>query len=324
MSEAPKRPTLPPRVLRSLVWIAVVLPFTLVAGASVFLAVVTPGCARCHNDAAFVEATDRSAHSGVECVACHVPAGALDRAAFGFRQAFHMGIPIISSAGRDWEAVPDSRCMRCHEEVVDRVVAARGLRIDHATCAKGSACTDCHSTTAHTTATAWPRVYDMETCLRCHVASDVSANCDLCHDGKLPADRVTTGVFAITHGPRWEQTHGMGGSATCTACHTAANCAKCHGVGLPHEPRYLKVHAAHALSKEARCLSCHEATFCSECHGTAMPHTNAFTRTHAAAARADEKLCTRCHAEADCITCHVTHVHPGGAIGALTGKGGER
>lgn len=322
LSEVSEFPTERPstrRVLRILIWCAVLLPALIVTVTSVFFAVATPGCVRCHSDSEFASATQRAPHSGTACVACHVPSGVVDRAAFGFRQAFHMVIPILNGDGREWSAVPDARCRSCHKDVDSKVVAARGLRIDHANCAAGSECADCHATTAHGSATAWPRAFDMETCLGCHVAKEASADCSLCHEGRLPADRITTGVFAITHGERWRETHGMGDAGTCTACHSAANCATCHGSGLPHEPGFVKVHAGFATGKDQRCTSCHERVFCDSCHGTPMPHTRAFTRDHAAATRKDEALCSRCHAQEDCVTCHVKHVHPGGAIGSSGG-----
>lgn len=319
MNDTPQSRSIPPRVLKGLLWAAVVFPAVLVAALSVFNAVATPGCARCHDEAAFVEASQAAPHAGSDCVACHVPADPVDRVAFGFRQAFHMVIPVLDGEGREWAAVPDARCLSCHEEIDADIVVAQGLRIDHASCAEGSECADCHATTAHGAATSWPRTYDMETCLGCHVAKEVSADCGLCHEGRLPADRITTGVFAITHGEQWRETHGMGDSSTCTACHTAANCESCHGAGLPHEPGYVKVHAADARSPRQRCGSCHQQTFCDGCHGTPMPHSRSFTKGHAKDAEANRALCDRCHADEDCVTCHVKHVHPGGAIGALSG-----
>ena len=286
-------------------------------------AITLPGCVSCHDSGDFGQQTVASAHASVTCVSCHVPSGVTGRLAFGFRQAHHMVLPIVSGDGREWSAVPDVRCNTCHDAVQAATVTANGIRISHALCTEGAECTSCHGTTAHGDATSWVRTYDMETCLACHV-SQGAAECDLCHEGRRPANRVTTGVFAITHGAQWESTHGMGDSATCVACHTAASCEKCHGVGLPHGARYIDRHASDALKPAARCDSCHEPVFCSGCHGLEMPHPMTFTRNHAEESRQDAALCDRCHAEPDCTRCHETHVHPGGAIGALgTGGGGD-
>ena len=282
----------------------------------VYNAVALPGCVSCHGTGTFGEATRGSAHAEVACVSCHVSESAAGRLAFGFRQAYHMVIPLVSGDGREWSAVPDARCDACHDSVHAATVSARGIRVSHALCTDGAECTSCHGTTAHGSATRWVRTYDMETCLSCHV-SQGAAQCDLCHDGRLPADRVTTGVFAITHGQQWESTHGMGDSSTCVACHTAASCEKCHGVGLPHGARYIERHSGDALESAARCDSCHEPVFCDGCHGIEMPHPMTFTRNHAEESLANAALCDRCHADPDCTRCHETHVHPGGAIGTL-------
>lgn len=312
------------RMRRLLVWLVALMPVVVVLGFGGYHVAGGPDCAACHDDSGFVEATSAAPHASVECASCHVPIGGAERVVFGFRQAFHMTLPIVDGDGREWASVPDARCLSCHETVLDATASKDGIRIDHATCAEGASCSSCHSTTAHGEATKWTRTYDMEACLGCHVPSEVSADCDLCHDGKLREDRVTTGIFKITHGSEWEKTHGMGDALTCTACHTAASCEKCHGVGLPHVPDFVEQHATLAEDSKAKCASCHEPSFCTDCHGLAMPHPNSFVRGHSGEAERDEALCGRCHVDSDCMTCHEKHVHPGGAIGALSSDGGAR
>ena len=157
----------------------------------------------------------------------------------------------------------------------------------------------------------------METCIACHASQGASTKCDTCHENKDRQQRVSTGVFAITHGKNWRKTHGMGNTATCSVCHTAAKCEKCHGVGLPHDKEFMARHGAIAGDPAAKCYTCHDTRFCADCHGLAMPHSKTFTRDHAARAKSDPKLCKRCHAGSDCTDCHVRHVHPGGAVGGL-------
>lgn len=307
---------------RLIVWLIALLPVLLVFGFGTYHVVSGPDCASCHSSGEFGAQTAKAAHASVDCASCHVPAGSAERVVFGFRQAFHMTIPLVDGQDRGWDAVPDSRCVACHDTIRTRVVEADGIRIDHQTCAANNRCSDCHSSTAHGTATKWVRASDMESCLSCHAASEASADCGLCHAGKLPKDRVATGVFKITHGAQWEKTHGMGDAATCAACHTAASCEKCHGAGLPHAAGFVKEHSSIAASPKAKCGTCHEKSFCNDCHGLAMPHPNRFVRGHSAQAQKNEALCGRCHVRSDCMTCHEKHVHPGGAIGALSGAGG--
>lgn len=250
-----------------------------------------PRCSSCHRSERFLSATASAAHSAVECKACHRSSGRLSAVSYGASHLKYL-VPGIKVTGRDGTAVPDSRCLACHKDIAAKPVSSNGVNIAHETCAKGSFCTDCHSTTGHGSASAWPRVYDMETCLGCHV-SKASTKCDLCHQGRLPASRVTSGVFAVTHGAEWQKTHGMGNSATCSICHTAASCEKCHGPGLPHDPKFIQKHSTFAQRPDAKCSMCHDKTFCSDCHGLSMPHPAQFTRQHAKSAEANRAQCNR-------------------------------
>ena len=301
---------------RWIIWMTITVPIVIVLAVGGYGALSSPGCDSCHTGELLVSATQDSSHAGIECGACHAPSATGDRLLFGFRQVGHMAFPLLGDEGREWAAVPDTRCLDCHAVIETAVVRASGLIVDHRVCIEGSQCTDCHSAVAHGEAVSWVRTYDIETCLECHVSEDL-ADCATCHVGRLPADRIVTGVFAITHGPEWERTHAMGNSATCVACHTAADCGTCHGPGMPHGPTFMREHAEISLQPEAQCLECHQSRFCDTCHGLEMPHTERFIAEHAAPAYDDEALCRRCHVESDCIVCHEMHVHPGGAIGTL-------
>jgi len=310
-----KSPT--PDVRRRLaVWLVALLPF-LVLGAVVYYAIAQPGCVSCHGkNSEFREATAQSSHASVACVACHVGPSGLDRLGFGFRQLFHMVIPVTDGTGREWAAVDDMRCLVCHQQVNTRVVSSNGFRINHKTCASEARCTDCHSTVAHGTLGQWTRDYSMDGCLKCHSSLE-PGKCDLCHDNKDREARIQTSVFAVTHGKEWRKTHGMGDSATCSVCHTPDKCFKCHGAGLPHGKDFLGQHSQVAVDPTAKCASCHDPSFCSDCHGLKMPHSKAFVLNHASSAKSDPAVCKRCHAGGDCTECHVRHIHPGGAIGKL-------
>lgn len=312
-----------PVARRRIIWSAAVLIVVIVLGLGVFDIVALPGCESCHDRDGFRAATAASAHAKADCRSCHVPAGLVDRVAFTLRQPLHMFVPVTGGAVRDAAAVPDSRCVPCHTALKTGASASNGLRIAHASCAVGAACTDCHSATAHGAATLWLRAYDMDRCLVCHVTS-AQTDCDLCHEGRSSAERVRSGTFAVTHGAQWRKTHGMGNPATCVVCHQRDACVGCHGPGLPHDARFVAVHAGYATSKDAKCSGCHERAFCDDCHGTPMPHPATFTSVHAKAAAAKPASCRRCHDESDCTTCHVKHIHPGGAVGGSLPKVGTR
>jgi hypothetical protein len=314
-----------PRLRPWMVWTIAALPFAIVLSAGVFCAVALPGCASCHVRGEFGKATKASSHASIACAACHVPKAPADRVAFGFREVAHMVVPVVNGRDNGWSAVPDENCLACHRDIEKGPVSARGLRIDHLRCTAGDACTDCHSSVAHGAASGWTRGYDMEKCIVCHVKRG-STKCNVCHEQRSDRDRVASGAFAVTHSASWRKTHGLGNWATCTVCHKADDCEECHGTGVPHDGKFIERHSSVATKPGARCSTCHEQRFCDSCHGLKMPHDKAFVRTHPEKAKADKASCMRCHVDSDCSTCHVTHIHPGGSIGRITGalSGGGR
>jgi len=305
---------------RRIVWVIVglVVACSIVLGA--FGVVGSKSCVSCHNRGAFRAQTQASPHASVDCRRCHLSAGAVGEAVFALQRPLH-AFARARTADREAAQVPDARCSVCHAEAQEGVVVSNGLRMNHASCAANASCTDCHSTVAHGSATRWVRSYEMDGCLECHMASDNVA-CNLCHEARNAADRVKFAAFAVTHGPKWKTTHGMGDAATCNVCHKAGDCAECHGAGVPHEPKFVEVHATYAAQPAARCASCHKAAFCSSCHGIEMPHPTGFAPQHSTISKKNPELCVRCHAKSDCTNCHVKHVHPGGTTGAAALPGG--
>lgn len=285
-------------------------------------AVALPGCSACHmNAGVFADATSATTHAGsnVRCVDCHVTTSSVtDRTTFAIYEILGMWLPLLDTASTDVSLVADVRCLACHEQVYDEIVDARGIRITHATCAEGSMCTDCHSETGHGEATAWPRTPAMNACVQCHRTSRASLECTTCHSGKVERTGSVDPEFEVTHGPQWQQTHGMGQMSSCSLCHEETDCARCHGPGVPHADEFLGVHAEISQQDGATCTTCHEQAFCDSCHLTPMPHTGEFVTGHSAiVADEGEAGCLRCHALSDCDTCHTKHVHPGGAVGNI-------
>ena len=91
-----------PGLRRRIIWSIASLFVVVVLGLGVFNAVALPGCAGCHEGAAFRKATAASPHAKVDCRSCHVPPGGLQRAAFGLGQTFHMFVrPYQYSDGKE-------------------------------------------------------------------------------------------------------------------------------------------------------------------------------------------------------------------------------
>jgi hypothetical protein len=304
-----------PRAVARVIGLAFICLVALVAVVVLATGTVLPRCALCHGGGALGRATQASIHKGVDCASCHVGSGAAARVSFAFQQAGHLAAGIAPAAAAGAAAVGDDRCLSCHAAIQTRVSTFNGLRIKHSSCARGSKCTDCHSNTAHGVATIWPKTYNMDLCLHCHGTDPKLAACDLCHQSRKTQDRLTTGPWAVTHGPNWRQTHGAGDEFTCATCHPKGYCDQCHGPGLPHTPQFRADHPAVAALPGARCSSCHKPSFCDDCHGLPMPHPLKFIETHSTTVKTGGKaVCERCHSATDCTKCHEMHVHPGGAI----------
>jgi hypothetical protein len=317
------------RARSRLAWIAgialfaITIAITIAVGAT---AVVLPGCSGCHLDSeSFKTSTIATPHTaaGTTCVECHVDTDhALIRTKFATYQVFGMWLPILNPAATDATVVSDSLCLNCHQEVMEGTLEVSGMRIIHASCAEGRDCIDCHSEVGHADATPWPRVTSMNDCTKCHTAMSITIECDACHTGKRTATRSAKPEFGVTHGPTWQQTHGMGQMSSCSVCHQEDKCARCHGSGVPHPATFLSSHAEISTREDAACSSCHDDTFCFGCHQTEMPHPPGFAARHSErVALEGEAPCLRCHAETDCSNCHVKHVHPGGAVGNIPSPG---
>jgi hypothetical protein len=306
--------------------IVVVVPLAILAvwiGAS---AALMPGCAGCHLTSTFGAETAAGPHAQVACGDCHGGTTIASRASFGANQVLGMYLPLMTP-DPTLSSVSSARCSSCHEDDLAGVAESAGLRVKHSACAQFIECATCHSPTAHGAALGWPRSTSMELCFECHATSGGPLECDTCHTGRLPADRIKTGTFAVTHGPNYLTTHGMGKMTTCGACHEDSKCAGCHGAGVPHGARFVQQHAQAAALPGADCQGCHIGTFCSDCHTYEMPHPASFTPEHAdIVARDGESGCATCHAPEDCVTCHVKHVHPTTldqlrGLGVITGDG---
>jgi hypothetical protein len=162
----------------------------------------------------------------------------------------------------------------------------------------------------------------MNDCITCHKALNVTVACKACHVGDVEKKSFTGPEFTVTHGPNWQQTHGMGQMSSCSACHQSTSCARCHGPGVPHTASILGDHPTYAKLPTAKCDTCHTKAFCFACHQTEMPHPADFPSKHSAIVKAQgPQNCLRCHAQSDCDTCHTRHVHPGGSVGNIPAPG---
>jgi len=272
-------------------------------------------CVLCHKSYAL--ATKQTAHSSVQCTACHSPTG-LDRFALAWNEWWRM-IPAQLVGGRisgPVTEIPRATCLRCHLAVMaNKPQQGTALRIEHAKCAPDASCDACHSEVGHGALTRWKREPVMDTCTGCHSQQGATLACDGCHTGHGTTERLAEGPWQVSHGPNWQQMHGLGNLDSCSTCHEDKFCVACHKTPIPHTIYFGEVHGEQSLADRASCEVCHKSSvFCDSCHGLEMPHPAGFLQAHAAVARTVKNpLCLRCHSEPDCVRCHVRHVHPGNA-----------
>lgn len=286
----------------------------------------TPGvCASCHVMRPFAQALASSPHASTGCYACHLDAGWWDLPRFKTLELTVMYPAAIT--GADEPSGPGvhtatERCLECHAGVLDQVTERNGMRIAHETCVEtGGTCDACHTAAIHGTASRWPREYEMERCVRCHADNDAPRDCDACHRAKLARERLQNSAWRVTHGPKWEQTHGAGDLDYCVTCHPDDYCVKCHRIAMPHPASFGRTHGASYVADGDSCTTCHSVeTFCDGCHGIRMPHAATFLAEHSdiASGYADAS-CMACHFAEDCEACHVKHTHPGSTRGTLGG-----
>ncbi len=318
VADKPRRKLLALKIATLVVLGVVVIALLPAAIATVY----TPDCGRCHTEEA--KAQEESAHAKVTCLACHE--GSTGARRFAFRATFIYGMSLkvipLSTAQAN---VANATCSSCHPANTTGkgetgMVTGNGLTIAHAVCTKGQQCTSCHGGMGHLVKGQVPLAYSMSACIACHSNNQLdSSNCDSCHanDSQKTAARFSMSTFSTTHGPNWKKMHGAGDLKTCVSCHTASDCARCHGALVPHDAYILSSHGKVAADPAAaqKCASCHtDKKFCDGCHGVAMPHPAEFLNTHATEAKkTGEATCLNCHAKSDCDSCHAAHVHPGGA-----------
>lgn len=296
-----------------------VLSVLIIASSAVVVAASRPEtCQRCHSDVA--ESVSHSAHSSVPCESCHSGPTALGVLEGRLAVVNMVVATAIPSALPPQGNVPSQRCVSCHEGQLSEPVVVGGLKMDHtAPLEAGWECRSCHAARIHLRTVAGGS-YTMDMCLGCHTANPVNlATCEICHvESPGSSQRRADSPWAITHGPNWQSTHGMGDQATCTGCHADSFCSRCHGANVPHPAKYLSTHGKDVLSREdgsEACSRCHREGSCLQCHGTPMPHPDGFLAGHSKEIekRGDEfkETCLRCHKQESCDNCHQRHQHPG-------------
>jgi len=318
------------------VWAAVVTLVLAVLVASLFYTERSSFCSTCHEMEPYHRAWIAGSHSGhAECVDCHVDAGWVAHLA-------HKPIALkevwdhfftVNRFPRYAVDVPDSRCVRCHPTVPDKI----GALFSHRLHEKKGSCQECHAQTGHAVTlaslaaagvlksqVATPAPGGMRPsiaaghkkviCQGCH--DQARMRCSACHQsphenrGECSDCHVTGLKFVAGHPHRTD----------CASCHTAptrhfgAKCASCHTPTVP----FAKTVYTHAIG--SACATCHQppsnhfGTGCSRCHKPSIPFASTQLQHPAVHHGYRSRACSKCHpngySTAYC-TCH--NGHPPGA-----------
>lgn len=290
-----------------LLWIFLLtFPFTF-ASSPVF-------CNTCHNT--LYTAWSRSPHANTGCLSCHQKKGFVGFLNFRL-QIYAMTTSFLTRRfDKPIKAeIENENCLTCHQIVKEEPRTIRTIRVSHKEfLEKRLRCTSCHNTVTHSSAILRKNYPSMDKCLDCHNGEIASEECDVCHTTVTKSKKPEhgKGLLVIIHGREWQKNHGMGNLKTCSVCHKADFCVRCHQIELPHpEDLWPANHGKKAIEIVGSCGKCHVKNFCQSCHQIDMPHPPTFLREHS---KISKKLgknnCLGCHVETDCDDCHTRHIHP--------------
>ena len=273
-------------------------------------------CGFCHGD--YVSSWKRSPHANIPCDACHAGGSGFAFAEGRVKYAAMLPAALSGLYPRPITAtISNEACLQCHSQLLAKTVEKNAIRMSHKEILNASSCTDCHSTTAHGSASTAKNYPELDKCLNCHNNTKASADCNKCHVNG--AERIKpvgfTSAWRTTHGENWRTAHGAGNLQTCRACHSEDFCKRCHEIQLPHPDSWLNLHGSavkFSAAARAGCNVCHQKSLCDGCHKLQIPHQEDFLKKHSSIAKEQgSKACENCHSEVSCDRCHSLHRHPG-------------
>jgi hypothetical protein len=256
----------------------------------------------CHSMDPTVVASVSDAHEDIACVRCHEDGLPLGLAGNAISRLGHVVQDLASGTGAYVDTIPSSRCLTCHEDVMDAVVAREtsGIRMSHVEpVEQGMTCVECHYGVAHTTQATQA---SMATCVTCHDAESASSECEVCHEGGDPAlalDSSSSRVFGTVV---------LDPVTDCGGCHDQTACDACHGTRMPHQAAFLDgEHAREAgFEKKEACYRCHTEDDCGFCHSSwEKGHGRNFKEWHSRLHR--DAFCTTCHNRGIGVSCEICH-----------------
>ena len=233
-------------------------------------------CSTCHEMVQPANASDRSIHEDVSCLACHTRSGLLGSLMYlptFVRETLHKFTPLDIADG----VLSAQDCDACHEGIASTPELAAAHETD-------ATCDSCHGDVSHPPF----RLAGFERPVEAIQGED-------------------------PHPAFYVQSHGedvVSGAATCVECHSTKFCEACHFRSVyPHPQGWIQDHGPTQMEQGAdSCTLCHPTTFCAGCHGTEIPHQANWLDEHWRDLQdAPVSPCLLCHPKADCTTCHAQH-----------------
>ncbi|MDR6998803.1 NapC/NirT family cytochrome c [Neobacillus niacini] len=278
-------------------------------------------CQSCHEMKPEYYTWKASTHNEVDCVNCHTDPIfkklAKDKAEGLVGQLKNHSLNVTATPIRMPNEVPNSACEKCHNLKTRDVTPSGDLIIPHEKhLKKGVECVQCHSSIAHgkivdrkmtyqTDYAKWDQSVgtqamsdlkftrpDMDTCMECHKARNVSTACKTCHKtGMEPKSHKSPDFKTSTHG--------------LTAGKDLQKCDSCHGYMSKEKIEGLEaVSSVEKVLKNIKTTKPHiteldyakENTFCKDCHSKRpASHNSRWMLEHNIQASKDKQKCLACH-----------------------------
>jgi nitrate/TMAO reductase-like tetraheme cytochrome c subunit len=261
-------------------------------------------CASCKATKPAGASWERSTHSSVSCVSCHVPPGVVNNVKWRTREwlnvwADYLNVPEVPSRG---QRPTNENCLQCHslENIPsqnDKVRMPHEVHVD----LRNLTCADCHNQVAHPKPGSSGTSVSMAVCSMCHNQDGAPADCSFCHITPPPTD-VHPKDYLDTHGKQ-----ALADPESCLRCHhsKAEFCDPCHAKPTPDHfsGTWRYTHGKTATKDPLGCSGCHDKdTFCEQCHR--VQHPDDWMQAHGAIAAKSGDACLVCHPRSMCDRCH--------------------
>ena len=276
----------------------------------VFKATEKPAfCISCHEMKPYYDAWQSGAHKSVDCVACHVDSGTVNRLKHKVVATKELVDHFTTSPSfpRGDARVPDTRCLSCHKDIL----SSTGPTFSHKKHAGTALCVQCHRNAGH-------RV-SLDALRKAGVLAKASATTSETTTTALLAKLASSGTEASRSKvatsalhvpiPQCTRCHNLDKQA-CGTCHkalhkilpTATGCSSCHRPGVKwafthptDEPACAACHKSPANHFPGQCSTCHHASGVSF-KNASYGHTDpTCTTCHAAPAGHRGGACENCH-----------------------------